>query len=152
MISRIKSLFLGKIPAPEPTTSQRDDISAAAAALLVEAAMMDGEFDDAERATVGNALVRRFGLDAAEVGAVIDDAIAAVESSNKVFSATQVIKESFEYNERVGMIELLWEVAYADGELHDYEANLVRRVTGLLYIQDADSGLARKRVMARLGA
>jgi len=44
----------------------------------------------------------------------------------------------------------LWEVAYADGEVHDYEANLVRRVAGLLYVQDRDSGRARKRVLKRL--
>jgi uncharacterized tellurite resistance protein B-like protein len=49
------------------------------------------------------------------------------------------------------VIEMLWEVAYADGRLHDYEASLLRRVTGLLYVSDRDSGEARKRVLARLG-
>jgi uncharacterized tellurite resistance protein B-like protein len=41
---------------------------------------------------------------------------------------------------------MLWEVAYADGNVDDYEANLVRRVAGLLYVPDRDSGAARKRV------
>jgi len=49
------------------------------------------------------------------------------------------------------VIEMLWEVAYADGQLHDYEANLLRRITGLLYVSDRESGEARKRVLARLG-
>jgi len=46
---------------------------------------------------------------------------------------------------------MAWEVAYADGELHDFEANLLRRLAGLLYIEDRDSGMARKRVLDRLG-
>ena len=46
---------------------------------------------------------------------------------------------------------MLWEVAYADGELHDYEANLMRRVTGLLFVSDQESGEARKRALERLG-
>ena len=53
--------------------------------------------------------------------------------------------------ERIGVIEMLWEVAYADGELHDYEASLLRRVAGLLYVSDRANGEARLRVMAKLG-
>ena len=47
------------------------------------------------------------------------------------------------------MMEMLWEVAYADGELHDYEANLMRQVTGLLYVTDRESGDARKRAQVK---
>jgi len=46
---------------------------------------------------------------------------------------------------------MLWEVAYADGQLHDYESNLVRRIAGLLYVPDHESGTARRRAMAKLG-
>ena len=48
------------------------------------------------------------------------------------------------------MIEMLWEVAYADGILHDFEANLIRRATGLLHVSDRESGVARKRVLEQL--
>jgi len=48
-------------------------------------------------------------------------------------------------------VEMLWEVVYADGVLHDYEANLLRRIGGLIYVSDMDRGNARKRVMTRLG-
>ena len=47
------------------------------------------------------------------------------------------------------MIEMLWDVVYADGDLDDFEANMMRAVTGLLYVSDRDSGDARKRVLAR---
>ena len=46
---------------------------------------------------------------------------------------------------------MLWEVVYADGIAHAYEANLLRRIGGLLYAPDRDQGAARKRVLARLG-
>ncbi len=46
---------------------------------------------------------------------------------------------------------MLWEVAYADGILHDYEANLLRRIGGLIYVSDRERGAARRRVVARLG-
>ena len=52
--------------------------------------------------------------------------------------------------ERIELIEMIWEVVYADGELHDYEANLLRRLGGLLYVSDRERGDARKRVLARL--
>ena len=49
------------------------------------------------------------------------------------------------------MIEMLWEVAFADGRLDHFESNLIRRVGGLIFVSDRDRGDARKRVMARLG-
>jgi len=49
------------------------------------------------------------------------------------------------------MMEMLWEVAYADGRLHEYEASLARQVAGLIHVSDRDNGAARKRVLARLG-
>ena len=45
---------------------------------------------------------------------------------------------------------MIWSVAYADGEVHDFESNLARRVAGLLHVTDRDAGAARKRAIARL--
>ena len=63
----------------------------------------------------------------------------------------QAIKQAYSEEERVELIEKMWEVVYADGVLDDYEANLLRRVAGLIYVPDRESGQARQRVMARLG-
>ena len=63
----------------------------------------------------------------------------------------QAIKRAYSEEERVGVIEKMWEVVYADGVLDDYEANLLRRVAGLIYVPDRESGQARQRVIARLG-
>ena len=62
-----------------------------------------------------------------------------------------MVTDRFSFEERVELMEMLWQVAYADGELDDFEANLLRRVAGLIHVSDRDSGAARKRAMARLG-
>ncbi len=127
------------------------ELQLAAAALLVEAAVMDGHFDDAERDTVLTLVREHFGLDAGAAGDLIEEAAKAVRESGQLYGFTRVVKDRFGEEERVRMIEMLWEVAYADGSLHDYEASLVRRVSGLLYVPDRESGAARKRVLERLG-
>lgn len=146
MLGRLKDLLTGgaKVP-PE------DRIRSAAAALLVEAAMLDGSLADAERVRVETILAERFGLSAEEAAGLFAEACQAVTDAVQIVSFTRVIKDSFDMPERVRMIEMLWEVAYADGYLHDYEANLVRRISGLIYVPDQDSGAARKRAMAKLG-
>ena len=123
----------------------------AAAALLVEAASMDSEFGAAERAKIGQLLQSRFGLGATEAADLLAEAERAAAESVEWQGFTQAIKDGFAPAERILVIEMLWEVAYADGQLHDYEASLLRRITGLLYVSDRDSGEARKRVLARLG-
>ena len=72
-------------------------------------------------------------------------------SSTQLFGYTSTIVEHTEPGERVQIVELLWDVAYADGVLHDLEASLVRRIAGLLYVTDKDSGAARQRVLDRYG-
>jgi uncharacterized tellurite resistance protein B-like protein len=123
----------------------------AAAALLVEAASLDDRFDAAERARIEALLSSHFGLDQAEAKELLAEGEQASNASVQWQGFTNAIKEGFGPEERIALIEMLWEVAYADGEVHDYEASLIRRVTGLLYVADRDSGEARKRVRARLG-
>ena len=123
----------------------------AAAALLVEAAVLDGHFDEAEHRTISALLETRFGLDNAAATSLIDEARDAVAGSTQLYAFTRVVKDRFGPDERVRMMEMLWEVAYADGHLHEFEASLARQVAGLIHVPDRDSGAARKRVLARLG-
>jgi uncharacterized tellurite resistance protein B-like protein len=138
-------------PADRPGQYGFEERQLAAAALLVEAARMDSEFDARERAKIGQLLQRRFGLGADEAAALLAEAERTAAASVEWQGFTQAIKEGFDPAERIAVIEMLWEVAYADGRLHDYEASLIRRITGLLYVSDRESGEARKRVLARLG-
>lgn len=154
MINRIKALFSGKTAdgQDEAGKHSHDELQLAAAALLVEAASLDGHYGGAEQAAIDVLLRQRFGLSDAEAQDLHDLAVAEQSEANQLLGFTRVIKDRYSPEERVELIEMVWEVAYADGELHDYEANLLRRLGGLLYVSDRERGEARKRVLARLGS
>jgi uncharacterized tellurite resistance protein B-like protein len=151
MLDRLHRLLTGRAPEAQPAAHSFEERQLAAAALMVEAATMDSAFDAAERARVGELIRERFALGADEAADLIAEAERAVAASVQWHGFTSAIKDGFDHAERVELIEMLWEVAYADGQLHDYEASLLRRIAGLLYVSDRESGEARKRVLARLG-
>ncbi len=148
LLDRLKRMLEPDAAAASPGG---DQLQLAAAVLLVEAARMDAEFEADERAHIETLLARRFGLDAAESRELLALAERTAANSVEWQGYTRVIKDHLEPDDRIQVIEMLWEVAYADGQLHDYEASLLRRIAGLLYVSDYDSGEARKRVLSRLG-
>ncbi|MBT6094586.1 MAG: TerB family tellurite resistance protein [Rhodospirillaceae bacterium] len=146
MIDKIKAMMFKR---DEPVPPE-DKIPAAAAALLIESAVLDGEFDAAERETIAELLGERFALPAAEVASLIEEGEVAVADSVELYSITRTLKDGLDPEERLELMEMLWQVVYADGVVHDYEANLVRRVAGLLHVPDKEVGLARKNALQRL--
>lgn len=149
MLERLLNILgLGPSPAePQPVDHQ----TLCAAVLMVHAAQLDGQLDETERSTVCELLQRRFGLTPAAASSLIEEADHRARETVDLYSWTRDIKDAVSLEDRIGLIEMLWEVVYADGIATDYETNLVRRVSGLLYVADVDSGVARKRVMERLG-
>jgi len=150
VIDRIKALLTARGGAlGTGTTREPEEYRIAAAALLVEAARLDDTFDARERATILDLLTRRFDLDRAAGESLLRAAEARADGATGLHRLTHTIKSAFDHDQRIELLEMLWEVAYADGELHDYEASLIRRVTGLLHVSDHDCGAARKRVLTR---
>ncbi len=147
MIRRLKAWLFGDAVAED---GPDDPLHLAAAALLVEAASLDDKFTEAERRTIAAVLESRFGLTPDEVEALIGRASSAVAESAQLYGFTRTLKDGLEAEERVRVIEMLWEVACADGKVDSYESGLVRRVAGLLFVPDKESGEARQRVLARL--
>ncbi len=152
MINRVKALFLDRGGAPEARGAghSHEELQIAAAALMVEAAQLDDDFDARERAKIRDLVTERFDLEPEESESLIEVAEERVARASQLYGFTRVVKNAFTQDERIELMEMLWEVAYADGELHDFEANLMRRLAGLLQIPDRDSGLARKRALERL--
>ena len=148
---RFLSILFGDDAAVSAPAARNDDAHVAAAALMVEAARLDGSFADVERDRIQKLLVERFQLTPWLAAELLARAEHTATESVAWQGFTQAIKDGLAPEERIGVIEMLWEVVYADGTLHDYEASLLRRVTGLLYVGDRESGEARKRVLARLG-
>jgi len=150
MLDRLKSMFSSDGAAE--VERGPDALQIAAAALLVEAARMDDDYDADERALIGSLLRERFDLDEADTRDLLAAADAATEDLVEVYGFALRVKDAFSPEERVQMIEMLWEVVCSDGEIDDHEANLLRRVAGLIYVSDRESGGARKRVLDRRAA
>lgn len=151
MLGSLKVFFDAVRSGGSGEASKADGAEDAVAALLVKAATLDGEFGADERRAIESLLASRFACSPVEAAAKVDAAEKDLESSVDFYSFTKVIRDEFDHDQRVELMEMLWEVAYADGVLHDYEASLMRRVTGLIYVTDQESGAARKRVMQKLG-
>ena len=153
MLEHIKGILSGRLrPAGPAADREMETLQRAVAALLVEAARLDGRFGAAERSRIAALLSRRFSLADGHVQTLIEAATRMSEESVDNYGFTQRISRQFDHDDKVGIVEMLWDVAYADGTLHDYEGNLLRRVAGLLYVTDQESGAARKRVVDRMGA
>lgn len=149
MLDRLMALFSSSQDAgPTQRHKQHDaeELKVAAASLMVLAARLDGRFDEVERQTIRATLQHHFQMTVAEAEALIEEGHGTVDESTELYGFIRVIRDHLAPEERIRIIEMLWEVAYADGDVDDYEANLVRRVAGLLYVPDRDSGAARKRV------
>lgn len=151
MLKRFKTLLRGPDGPPGPPMADHDadELRLAAAALLVEAAVVDGQFDGRERAIIQAMLRTQFGIEAREADAIILEAEKAAHAATQLYAFTRKIRDRYGPEDRIRVVELLWDVAYADGRLHDHEAHLVQRLAGLLYVPDSASGAARRRVLQR---
>jgi uncharacterized tellurite resistance protein B-like protein len=146
MFDKLFSRF--KQAAPEKESGD-DALALSVAALLVEAARTDEQYEAGEIAIVDRALKSKFGLNDADAAALRAKAEIAQESATDIQRFTKVAK-SMSSEEKIGLIESLWEIVLSDGTRDSFEDTLMRRICGLIYVDDQDSGAARARVAARL--
>ena len=154
MLNRFKAFFEDKaaVPASPDGGHTPDEFHLAAAVLLVHAATADSEFDALERSRIEWLCEHKFELPHDEAHALIEAAEREAADSVHLLRYTRTIKDGFSYEERVHLIEMLWEVVFADAQIEAHETMLMRRIAGLIYVDDRDSGIARSRVKARLAA
>jgi uncharacterized tellurite resistance protein B-like protein len=145
------NLILDWLKSGDPPPEAPDDLQVAIAVLLVQAARMDDRFDAAERSTIERLLAGRFALSGEATRALLHAAERRAEEAVQMLPFTHLIVERLDPAQLVQVIEMLWEVAYADGVLDPDEDALVRRIAGLIYVSDHDRGAARQRVRQRLG-
>ena len=118
----------------------------AIAAVLVEAGRSDGSYQTREQAMIDRVLAGRYGLTAGEAAGLRARGEDAQAEAVDLVRFTRAIKDAVPHEDRVAVIEAVWRVIYADGELDSEESSLVRRLSGLLYVPDQEAGLARQRV------
>ena len=148
LLEKLSRIFSGQ--ATEPVDPEQEK-KLAAAALMVEVALQDGDFSDNERHRIRTLLVERLHLPEDQADQLLAEAEAHVENSHQILSFTRTIKDHFDQQGRENIMELLWEVVYADGREDAFESNLMRRIAGLLYVPDRVNGELRRKVLNRRG-
>lgn len=151
MFNKLKSLLLEGGLKPEPKDRRFAEREIAAAALLIEVAQSDGEYDAKEHTQILDLLARKFALDAAEAASLMDIAGRRQIETAQLYSFTRRINDTLNAEEKIALVEMVWDVVYADGRLDTFEDSLVRRIAGLIHVSDRDRAEARQRVLARRG-
>lgn len=149
MLSKIRAIFKPDGDPAADAAQEERELHVAATAMLIEAAMTDGTVDAVEMERIAILIERHFGIAPDMVRQILADGEKKAEAAVDIYSFLRVVNDQFDHEERIMLVEMLWDVVYADDDLHDHEANLIRRVSGMLGLTDVESGAARKRVLAR---
>ena len=114
-------------------------------ALLIHAAKIDDNYTDVEKEIIKKALISLNAITPNDAEELLKKAEKIEQESNQIVAFTREIKKnSMEF--RLKIIEMLWKIVYSDGSSDSYESNLIRRVCGLLYISDRDSGMIKLKI------
>ena len=115
--------------------------------LMIEAAYTDGKIEQSELNKIRSSLIDVFSENPEDVDLVLDTAVKNKNNNKSLHYYTSYINKHFNHDKKTLLIEALWEIVLSDGDVHDFESNLIRRLAGLLYISDVNSGNARKRAL-----
>lgn len=143
--------FIRRLTAPQPAQLPDADARIAISALLVRVAKADAHYSVEEIRRIDRILATRYGLNPVESAQLRAQAEALEHEAPDTVRFTRAIKDAVPFEERLAVIEALWDVVLADGEREDHEMALLRLVAPMLGISDQDSAHARRRVSASRG-
>ena len=144
MLGALRRLFAEVLGADEPAP-EGDERRLAAAALLVHVASVDGVIGENENARLLELLQTRFGLSASNARALAQAATQRDHEAVDLYGFTRVLKQKLDEAERRDMIDMMWNVAYADGVAHEFEENVIWRAAELLGVPPRDRIASRQR-------
>jgi uncharacterized tellurite resistance protein B-like protein len=129
-----------------PSQFGDNDYRLAAAALLVHAAAIDGEISESEGQKLRTVLKKNFSLDDAATSELIEKATAVERESVDLYHFTQALNRSLNEAGRARIIEMMWEIVYADGRRDELEDNLLWRAADLLGVSPRERIDLRRRI------
>ncbi len=138
--------FLKKMTEPAPAPLTDTDARLALTALLVRVARTDGDYAPEEKERIDRISCARYGLSPFEATELRTRAEVLESEAPDTVVFTEAIKLAVDYENRLGVVEALWQVALADGQREAEEDALLRLVAKFLGVSDMDSARARQRV------
>ena len=114
------------------------DLDNACAALLVEIAFADKDFDESEQDSLKKSLMECYKISEEDINEIIEDAEITVKESTSLYGYTRIVNDKFEYPNKLNLLKNMWKIAYADGSLDKYEEHLIRKTSDLIHISHSD--------------
>jgi uncharacterized tellurite resistance protein B-like protein len=147
MLDALKSFLseLGEGTKPAPAF-EAGDYRLAAAALLIHVMTIDGQEKEQEYDKLRAILRKQFELDDEQTDALIEAATAADRDAIDLYRFTSLLNRSLDEGGRLRIVEMMWQIVYADGKLNEFEDNVVWRAADLLHISSRDRVEMRRRV------
>jgi uncharacterized tellurite resistance protein B-like protein len=121
-----------------PAHFESGDYRLAAAALLVHTAAIDGDISQARRAQLHAVIKRQFGLDEASTDELVAEATEAEHEAIDLYHFTRALNRSLDEAGRRRVVEMMWEIIYADGRVSEFDSNLVWRAADLLGVSSRE--------------
>ncbi len=147
MLKKIQAFFESQINPQQDEPLSQDQRQLACAALLIEVATVDQNFDDAELAVLKEHLKSTFELDKEQLATLTELAQTEAGQATSLFEFTQLINQHCNTEEKYNLLLSMWAIAYAHGDIDKYEENLIRRVSELIYISHSE--FIRAKISAR---
>tara|TARA_B100000965_G_scaffold50920_1_gene37811 strand:- start:71 stop:532 length:462 start_codon:yes stop_codon:yes gene_type:complete len=122
-------------------------IEEAVVVLLLRAANIDGKKDEQEIEAIKRLIIQQFNYDEEKADILITSASKKEESSADLFEWSKIINDHYDLDSKKIVFSMMCEIICADGLIDPFESNLIRRLSGLLYISDKDAGAIKKKVM-----
>jgi uncharacterized tellurite resistance protein B-like protein len=135
-----------------PAQFEANDYRLAATALMVHAAEIDGNISDVERTTLHQVIKRHFDLDETQTNTLLAEATQAEHEAVDLYHFTRLLNRALDEDGRRRMVEMMWEIVYADGRVTEFESNLIWRAADLLGISSRERIELGRRVASERGS
>ncbi|MEO5324589.1 TerB family tellurite resistance protein [Mesorhizobium sp. CC13] len=130
--------FLRDLPAVGGAPSRQDDLRVAVAALLYHVMDADGDRQDVEWERLKQLLAQSYGISGTELDRLVKAGEQADNEAIDLYAFTSVLKRNLDEQARKDFIGMMWEVVYADGQVHEMEDNTIWRVAELMGVERRD--------------
>jgi len=138
MLNRISDFFNTLLNTDDNKTEGQLSIEIACSVLLCEVMRADSVFTENEQNELNDILVKQFNLTAQEGSTILEQAFELSENASDFYQFTSKLNQHYSLDERIKIVTLLWQVAYADGELANIEEHIIRKIADLLHLRHSE--------------
>ena len=138
MLEKIKSLFFKTSEEKIAEVQVTQTIDKTCASLIIEVALADKVFDESEINLLKNMLLETYSLKLDDANELIANAEKTVNESTSLYGYTREVNDNFDYQSKLDLLDQLWRMAFADGNIDKYEEHVVRKISDLIHISHND--------------